>query len=986
MTKRFPISVTENDWHDSQKVNQDDALTEQQHTDLTFAALINNHFGSGILKSQATQNILFDSDFLDATQASVLAAGNFDGTGLQVALQPSDSTLGNQLEIELSDSDIPDAYHGPLCSVVGRKSIKVLVIGLDFQSNIQYDRLTFRRKEKQLTAKHYTKILAIFFNDFLGNNNHSRKLGGRVVIRESSSFQLSRDAIMVAQDVQPNIFFRDWKTTDPLITLQISLQTGMGAQYSVDGLGISTTVLNNRTLLPGDVTSQIGQKFLATTDNIQKITLLLGVEADTSVPLVNKYDWQGDLVISLYPLQKTVNCPTEIVPGLAIEFDPENVPIAQISYNQTTLLSAGIILTEILQPVDFVLSETQVGSTLNSVITSGEYYCITIRRSGAANSGVLFTGTGTDLLADSRLTLFNNVWVDAPDEDMWFQVWTDAAKVADGQAYDAGNGVDLTKTTTDPNTGAVIDNKSTDHPFANSSANALNIGLIQATEVEGTPTQDERTGNPVNSRKQFEPTFSFVDQTGLNDLQVTTEPLIIGCAQDINPKQNPSLLKMQNLPGLANGNSFCIVNPDPDLISLNLVGSRLIPNTSSGFVYRISKVNLCTDGYGDVNGDGHIDSADIARAAVLDGYGLSLTSTQAAIAAGTVSVLEIIRADVDGDGFVTSHDVELITKHVEIIDGYAAFPVGDSFTRICITVEQNTGRYDGYYDAGDGYVRLSTNNIIPISSLTSTELLYYGYESTIDISATDPSFLTVPFVPIEFAIQPQQFWQDFFLIFSSNARYVPASFTYDTGIQPIDTSAPLVTKCVDRTSINQTVDPGRNDFFVPDNLIIGKGQIIRPDGTYYKVDFEVAHVIIELPQIPLNNSLLNVFDKFVADRGDGFTVAGFPAMRFADSTTVPITALLDNQVRFGVSIQAFCPNIDGYTSVDGYGVIVDDIIGIYMDQNTGLLTLTIKDLSVDPFYVSLVTKIQVTVYLKKAGFVNTTLVVTPDVIPGLLSV
>ena len=163
-----------------------------------------------------------------------------------------------------------------------------------------------------------------------------------------------------------------------------------------------------------------------------------------------------------------------------------------------------------------------------------------------------------------------------------------------------------------------------------------------------------------------------------------------------------------------------------------------------------------------------------------------------------------------------------------------------------------------------------------------------------------------------------------------------------------------------------------------------RGQILDPDGTHHKIDIEIAHVIIELPEIPLEESVINVFDKFVFDSGDGFTGGGFNPLKFADCTNVQSDALAKNQVRFGVSIQAFVPNIDGYDD-DGYGVIVDDIIGVFMDHSTGIMTLTIKDLEVDPIFQTLVTKIEVTVYLKKGGWNNEVLVIDSDKVSGLLS-
>jgi hypothetical protein len=91
-----------------------------------------------------------------------------------------------------------------------------------------------------------------------------------------------------------------------------------------------------------------------------------------------------------------------------------------------------------------------------------------------------------------------------------------------------------------------------------------------------------------------------------------------------------------------------------------------------------------------------------------------------------------------------------------------------------------------------------------------------------------------------------------------------------------------------------------------------------------------------------------------------------------------------NKIRFGVALQSFVPNLDGYDA-DGYGIIIDDIIGIHMDQTNGILSLTVKDLSVDPIYLTLVSKIQITVYLKKAGWNNSILIVPSTSIAGLIS-
>jgi len=889
--------------------------------------------------------------------------------------QPSDTTLGNQIEVELTGSD-----------VLGRLSVKVLIVGLSFDGELQMDRMYFYVNEKQVTSKHYAEVLTIMFNDFKGNNNCSRALGGRIVMREANSFQLSRDAKMVAQDIMPDLFFRDFKVADQSVGLFATLQAGIGSEHDVDALAINVTGKQpHRTINPNDVTTQIGQKFLARSDNIQKVTLLLGVERNTSATEDAWYDWSGDLVVSIYSLQTTVNCPTQIVPGLDIEYDPSAAPLAEVSFSQAELESVGYVLTAVAQPVDFVFSNTSIASA--GGITSGNYYAVTFRRSGAAADGYIFSEVATNKIDDSRLTIYSGIWTDVVEEDLWFQVWSDAAKVSDGKGYDAGNGIQYNKTVLSSTTGAYIDNEVGGFSFVNTGQGITNTGIIQATTQQSVTTQDERTGDNTYSRKQYIPSFSFVNSTTLASLKVTSEPLIIGCAVDINPQVTDTITGNQDYPGLAKGDEFTIINPDASLLSLRLMGRKLIPNNTCNAVgYRIYGVDLCVDGYGDVNGDGYIDSSDVAAAAALLGESVWSSSTQQKIVDGYITTLELLRADVDGDGYITSNDVDLITNFVN--RSINAFPVGTSFNHLTLTVQQSIGRYDGYFDC-NGRVRLdgySGYNIVDPSSLSAAELIYDGYLSAVSIDGSDSAFTTVPFVTVPYQVEFQPFWQDYLLSFSSSARMLPASFTYATSATATSCATATTFECTNRNEGTPSCDPGRTEIMVPSNLIIGTGgEILRPDGNHYKVDMEIGTVILRLPDSPLSESVIDVFRSFVADRGDGFTNHAYPAMRYADCTTVQPEDLALNKVRFGVSLQSFAPNLDGYTDADGYGIIIDDIIGVYMDHSSGILKLTIKDLSVDSIYLTLVTKIQIQVFLKKGGWNNSVLIVEPDEVSGLIS-
>ena len=995
MTIRNPVSFPYNIWYDGQQVDQQDLTLEQNRNLGTDASIIQNHFGTGVLPHSYVQTVLFDTDNLFPDQASLIQTNSFDGTGLLPTTQPSDTILGNQLEVQLLDDSV--VLNGPT-TVGGRLCTKVLIIGLDFQSNPQYERLAFYRKEKQVTKKHYTEILSIFFNDFYGNNNCSRQLGGRVIIREAASFEISRDPIMISQDVQPNLFFRDFKISNTTvnggsaITLYQAIQAGIGLEYSVDALSINTTVSREIELDVGDVTTRLAEKFVASTNNIQKISMLLGVRKNTSAATDNQFDWSGDLIVSVYALQTSVSSPSDIVPGLAIQFDPNPVPINQFSLTQSSLESQGYVLSDVLQPVDFVYNSSILGNTTNPVIIPGKYYAISIGRAGDTSNGTLFTGIGgSQDPSSSYLSIFTGSWTDSPNEAMWFQVWTDSAKVSDGQGYDTGNGMQINKTTTNE-LGAVVDYCYGQNPLANSGQNTLNTAILEAVVTPITEQSDTRTGSPVDTQQEYEPSLSFVTNTTLATLRQTSEPLVLGCCLDSNAKGNVSITGVQTYPGLAKGDTFTIINPNADILSQQLIGSKLIPsNTCNAISYMISSVYVCTDGYGDVNGDGVIDQDDLLRCTQLLGQSLSSSITQANIVAGTMSTLEILRADVDGDGIITANDASLIANYVARTIN--AFPVGSSFQHAEITVQNATGRTDGYYDC-DGYIRLDGYlglDIIDPSGLDPTQLSYYGYYSVPSIDGDDPGIWNaVPFVPATYVIQPIPFWQDYLLQFSSEARLVPAVFSFSEDMTLYSDPAPggncatqTVTVCSDTANFDGVCNPGRNDMFVPNNLVIGKGQIINPDGSFFSQDIEIYPITLEVPaQYIFTQGIINVFEKLVKDNGNGFTSAGFPAARFADCSTVQASALENNQVRFDVAIQSMYPNLDGYDGY-GFGIVVDDLIGINMDQSTGILTLSTQDQDYEAVYAELRTKITITVYLKRAGFNNAPLTVSANQLVGL---
>lgn len=1057
---RIPVSAPQNIWFDTQNVDDSNLTLEQTHDNIIQSGIINNHFGSGVLPDTLTQHILFDSSS---------ASGLLDGKPINIQSQPADSNNGNQLEIELTQSQVS-----------GNRTIKILIIGLDFQNNLQYDRFIFNKNEKQLSSKHYRTILTMMFNDFIGAVNQSMNLGGRIVIRESNPLTLSRDCIMISQDIEPNIFFRDFFVSTGM-TLQSTLIAALPS-YNIDNLNINIGVKQLRSIVENDVSSQIAQKFIATTNNIQKITLLFSVINNTTP---SNLAWTGDLLISIYPLQSTIACPTDIVPQLAIDFDPSNIPLAQLSVNYSTLLDSGIQLNTVPQPVDFIFSNTPVGSGL--VITSGSYYVVTVKRAGSADTCQIQLATGDNSSSVTRETLFNgSVWVDVPEESLWFQVWTDSAKVSDGQAYDAGHGAYVPKTTIDPTTGSTIDYVLNNIQFVR---NDLYYALFQAITQDSNQVQNERTGQPQNTEQQFVPSITLLNSSGLANIQSTSSPLIIGTISDQNIKSynafastlsasfheygmvgNELVLKI--VTDSTDGYRYDqnVIELVSEIVNGTLNGAKIIPNTANpSFYYKISKSELITMMYGDVNGDGIIDNNDlmlaqqlaIANLNVIPTYNQYIQQTELFVADGYLhwqiidpssnvvatgidgilvpnpsdesqanfssmsanfnsiinigsnmlvitnsvtsqgnngsfiitslldnhdisirkqyytsdTILQIMRSDISGDMILDATDINYITNYINAVPPFPATTspanrIGTSFNAIRITVEQ-------YVDRNDDYPANLTNRGTMLHKLPDVYLDGYSFFAGQNLQTN----------PLPFSIVKQLEWDSSNVVVNSNPRLVPASFNYQSGY--------VNNKCNIPGVISQTFpappsfDPGRNDFFISNNLIVNSGgQFIRPDGYFMKLDFEMSTVVFEIPEVSFDTEhSVNLFTDFVADySGTGYTRLGYPALKFADCSVVGLNALMYNQVRFGVSVQSFSPQLNGVDPECLTGIIVDGKIGVSVNYSTGLLTLNFTNLYQDPVKQTLNTKIEVTIYLKKAGWNNTPVFVNSTKTQNILGV
>jgi len=390
-----------------------------------------------------------------------------------------------------------------------------------------------------------------------------------------------------------------------------------------------------------------------------------------------------------------------------------------------------------------------------------------------------------------------------------------------------------------------------------------------------------------------------------------------------------------------------------------------------------------------------ITTADLTRLSQLIGEDLTTTSTQNKIKAGTIGLLEFLRADLNGDLKIDATDYNLLNNYIN--GTINSFPVGSYFTHLELDVQQAVSRFDGYYPAyipgsltpETSIADLRQYGLRPVDSgvsfslLSVAEKLFYGNYLPVHMEIDNVNLAAVPFSPINFRIENVSFWMPDYLTFTADAREVPVTFSYTTGIfgNGCSTNTSLYS-CVDRIERGPVTDPGRNDLFVPGNIVMKPGaQIMTPDGEPFKFDYEVGIITVELPSVQIINKTLDIFNSFVRDQGNGQTSKNFPAMKYASCNTVKAEDLLLNKVKFDVSIQSYVSS-DGY---DGYvGANTSGIIGSFMDQNTGLLRIYSNNLVNNILNANLVTRLTIKVLLKESSWNNYPLTLSKDQISGLL--
>lgn len=943
-------------FYDFQKITLEDLQLEQDSAGLGTSLSNQTIAGNGVLLDFPSQPVLFDSDHLSAAQSGYDAVDTFDGRGVLATPVPlSDLSEGVQIAVQVSGARLE-----------GSKQLIATLIGKIFDGSLVYEHLVFDSNQTLVSRNHYRELTNVMFQNMLGNNTavdgytsfdtvsqatQYRHLftRGRVVVSEAASYQVSADLISAEWIRKPDLIFRDYRTYAPGKLLSQVIKEAIGPSNNIDELDINTTTASQRTFDAGASTELIyAQKFRMIGTNIQKISLAIGLQSGE--------DWSGSLTVGIVPLLTTTSCQTQFLPDNLIEFDPDVIPIEEVSLNRSQMEQNGFVLGPKTRQIDFVFSSAQVSNPTLSRLEDGGYYAITIRRTGSTSVGTLFfdEAINNDSLA-RRLSVFSSqVWTDIETSTFWHRIWSDSVQVAAGVAFDQGVRLPILKTGID-NNATRIQNLVENLALADTGEGAKNYLLVQKDLAYSEPQTHPRTGDLVDTVREDVPKFTFVSQDELKTILIDQpSAVVLARVRDLNPRANPVISGTLKYAGLALGNIIDIVEPGSDLLTQSVIGSLIVPNINKPqFQYRITGQQLFSDQVGDLNLDGQIDIFDAERMVELDGYQLYLATTthytsgqqRENLISRSTSMLELLRSELDSsDGYeITSQDLLALNN---FINQGTAFPNNAStITRVRLTVEPVIRGPESYDRNGLSILRV---------------------ENT-DPDLVDPSQFTLT-TGIDYAISFQPTWYPDQVEILDMRRFVLSSFS-------------------DFSAADLATDPetgGKNSLFVPGDLYLS-GQVLERNGQVHPLDFEANVVELELPAGNTEGEF-NFFQTYVQDR-----------MLFSDGTAVSAQALNLNQVKFHVAVSSLVKNTgslpdgygdqldyDGYS--DGYGSNADEAVGTYLMPQTGLMRIRAFNIVRNEFFPELRTRITISVGLKKAGFANQTQYVDSQSLAGKLRV
>lgn len=703
---------------DGQRVTESDLDAEQLHHRGQSAYSTRDFHGSGVVRDSIFESkILLDTSIPSVYTADgspneteyLLKSGQFDGKAIKLDRQPTDREFGNRIEITASGLNI-----------AGRIKAKVLVLGTTYdstsaQGELVTEVLEFSSNGSLISEYYYTQVLAVYFNNFSGgtgkteydslvDSENTLGLSGKIIIRESEPLMVYPRTLSSFQSESPNFYLASFITSDPGLSIQDEIVDGLGSNYSINDLYFELNSAEKLKFSKNDTQLRsYGQKFLAKSNNIQKINLLM------SADLVDgSYDYSGNLVISVHKLASDTRCITDAQPENLIDFDPEPNPIIELSFSQTDLEDLGYKLDQNPQIVSFDFSSTLIADpNIDPTLIPGEYYAILISRRGDNTTGTIVLEKGYDKASrktenaqnlnvierfgkqEQRFVQFdpiNLVYVDDSDFSLWFEIHSDTIEVTDGLAYtEDGFLVNLTKTEEYVGS-SKISKYIRNIPLKVVTQDAVNYVILQREDNFEAPSTHPRTGNFVNTRISDAPSIYVVTSDELAQFDQENLPIILGSVRDRNVRDAQQISGTFSKPGLILPDEIVFIQPSSEILLQNLINRIFVPDTDCqcNSKYRIISSLCQVVTSGDLNGDGSVTSSDISSLVNLVGNTINSQTTVRKILGGEIDYVDFVKSDLNNDGTIDGVDIELIE---DAVDGYVNFSIPTTFNILRLKLE-----------------------------------------------------------------------------------------------------------------------------------------------------------------------------------------------------------------------------------------------------------------------------------------------------------
>ncbi len=957
--------VSRVNFFDGQKITESDLDQEQNHQRSLSSNHVSVSHGSGIVKDNPLENrILLDTSAPSTYGVNdteyLITTGSFDGKPIKLDRQPSNSDTGARLFITVSNGTVRSAH-----------PVKVLILGsrynpLDTRGELVYELIEFYGNETKVTGNYYKTIFAVYFNNLSGglgqtyydavvdSVNYISDYETKVVILEAEPLVIFPKTNVSCQTESPCFDLNNFITYNSSKTINDILEEGLDSTFSIDELYLEKDPSGLLLFEAGASSSKAyGQKFLAKSGNIQKISLLVSVDNPVA-------GFSGNLVLSIHKLTTSQNCITDVVPDNLINFDPEAVSIAEVSYSNEDLIANGIILTTDPKVIDFDFSSTLLANPLlEPKLEIGSYYCFILKRFGDTSTSTvrLYNGWGKKYRKEdngqaltiqeqfrpdesifTEYDIVNTKFVDDNSLSLWFELHSATFEVTSGKAY-SYDGFPMEVPTTEQYVGGnLISYTLKDIELLNITG-AKNYVILERAEKFSNAITHPRTGNYTFTRITDSCELSVLSEESLASI-IDMNPIILGSITDDNNRSPSDIDGAIQYPGLLTPNKLYFVNPPAYLLDRTLVDRIFIPDTECDCSnrYKIDSVSCRTLKAGDFNDDGKLDANDVITMLSLAGNVINSTTTEAALTDGTLSYVDFYKADLNADGSIDSSDIELLE---DALYGFYNFTIPKEFVLLEMSLSNISSDSDHpniFTDEAATSSSVTSTNTINFTA-TSSELIRVIRsgdiviipETEIDagtyiVSSVSSSLLTVTLSVLNedgtvptFVGSP-----NFDIIINSGTEVNTFADNNNLALVPFVSRNWKITgsgnsfssRFINKVNLGRFIeqsffeekvndcicttdncfqDPSpspiiKNQKVIPNDLYIPNGDILSAKGVPHHGDYEFVNISLELPPGTINDCSINLYESFIKSyNGTCNTAAGYPAMKYSDGTLVGCT-------------------------------------------------------------------------------------------------